>query len=168
MAYRLYKPNSKNTGCAASFYLSYDKDADPTCVFLNMVKQYSWNQKKRSGSFAQNAKNPAKTINIKLSINEVGGFIHTLKTGESFSAFHAFGENKTQIKFGTYQKKNGTKAFSLSVVRNSADKFGLGIEPGEGEALLSFLNLCLQTIFLSEMEKLSNKNPKDLGNDPPF
>ena len=68
-----------------------------------------------------------------------------------FSAFHTFDENKTQISFKPYTKNNDakTKAFSFTISRNGNQKFGIGIELGEAEALSEFLKFTLTEIYYS-------------------
>jgi hypothetical protein len=127
-----------------------------------MVKQASWDARKKKGSFSKNANNPNKTISVKLSINEVGGVINAITRRSEFSGFHRFNDNTTIIKFAPY---NGKAAFSLSVIRNSADKFGLGVELAEAECIKIYLEQCLRRIFDHEIDALQQKS---LPSDPNF
>ena len=146
---KLYKPNSNNTGCAFSFQLGVGyKNHEPT-LFINSVQQFSWNDKTKIGSFSENSKNPEKSISLKLNENEIGGFIYAIEQYAEYSTFHTYEENKTAISFKPYTKKNGQKAFSFGVVRNSANKFGIGIEMSEAYALLQFLKFSLNEIYYS-------------------
>ena len=144
-----YKPNSKNTGCAFSFQLS--SKGQPT-VYVNGIQQFSCNQQTKNGSFSGNQKNPEKTIAIKLNENEIGGLIHAIRTYGEWKAFHSFEENKTQISWTRYKKKDGADAFSFSVSRNGNQKFGMGVELSEAEALRVFLETCLVKIFESKAQ----------------
>ena len=72
MIVQYYKPNAKNTGCAFSFDIGANNKNQEPCVYIRAVKQYSWNSKTRSGSFSENAKNPEKSISIKLNEIEIG------------------------------------------------------------------------------------------------
>ena len=144
MIVQYYKPNSRNTGCAFSFDIGVNNKNQEPCVYIRAVKQFSWNDKTRSGSFSENAKNPEKSISIKLNEIEVGGFIHAIEKYTEFSAFHSYEDNKTSISFKPYQKKDGAKAFSFGVTRNSANKFGIGVEMSEGYMLLEFCKFFLQ------------------------
>jgi hypothetical protein len=139
-----YKPNSKNTGCAFSFQLS-TKGA-PT-VYVNGIQQFSWNEQTKNGSFSGNKENPEKNIVIKINENEIGGLIHAIRTYSEWKAFHSFEENKTQISWTRYKKKDNSDAFSFSVSRNGNQKFGMGVELAEAEALRVFLESCLVKIF---------------------
>lgn len=148
MNFSLYKPNSKVTGCAFQFKLGNGKNSEKT-LYVSAIQQASWNENTKTGSFSENAKNPEKNLNIKLNINEIGGFLYAIRQYKEFSAYHTYEENKTQISFKPYQKKDGTDAFSFSISRNGNQKFGIGIELGEAEALAEFLKFSLNEIFLS-------------------
>ena len=53
-----YKPNSKNTGTACSFSVN-SKD---NSVWGSLIKQSSWNDAKKIGSFSENQNNPNKSV----------------------------------------------------------------------------------------------------------
>lgn len=144
---KLYKPNSKNTGCAFSFTLGTSgKDKEPT-MYVNGIQQHSWNEKTKNGSFAENAKNPEKTIIVKLNEFEVGGLIHAIEQYTEFKAFHSYEDNKTTINFKPYSKQDGSKAFSFGITKNSALKFGVGIELTEAYAIREFCKYVLNCLF---------------------
>jgi len=144
---QLYKPNAKGTGCAFSFNVGRTGKEKEPCVYINAIMQHSWNEKTKNGSFAENAKNPEKTIIVKLNEFELGGFIYAIENYLEYSAFHTFEDNKTTISFKPYTKQNGTKAFSLTVTKNSAAKFGIGMEMGEAYAVREFFNGMLGKTF---------------------
>ena len=159
MIVQYYKPNSRNTGCAFSFDIGANNKNQEPCVYIRAVKQYSWNAKSRSGSFSENAKDPDKSISIKLNEMEVGGFIRAIEKYTEFSAFHSYEDNKTSILFKPYSKKDGTEAFSFGVTRNSTNKFGIGVEMSEGYCLREFLKFYLQELYIYRLSK--NKSFKD-------
>ena len=78
--------------------------------------------------------------------------IHAIRTYGEWKAFHSFEENKTQISWTRYKKKDGADAFSFSVSRNGNQKFGMGVELSEAEALRVFLETCLVKIFESKAQ----------------
>jgi hypothetical protein len=148
MKFSLYKPNSKVTGCAFQFKIGQGKGDEKT-LYVSAIQQSSWNENTKTGSFSDNAKNPEKTLNIKLNENEIGGLLYAVRQYTDFSAFHTFDDNKTQISFKPYTKNNDakTKAFSFTISRNGNQKFGIGIELGEAEALSEFLKFTLVQIY---------------------
>jgi len=146
----IYKPNSFNTGCAFSFKIvETDKEGNkikPT-LLVQSIKQATWDSKKKTGSFSANAKDPEKNIYFKLGENEVGGMLNAIENYTEFSAFHSYNDDKTQISFKPYTKKNGQKAFSFSVVKNSTLKFGMGVELAEARTLKGLFDLFLFKYF---------------------
>ena len=48
----IYKPNSKNTGCAFSFRVS--TQGKLPVFYVNAIQQHSWDDKKKTGSFIKN------------------------------------------------------------------------------------------------------------------
>ena len=159
MIVQYYKPNSKNTGCAFSFDIGANNKNQEPCVYVRAIKQHSWNSKTRTGSFSENAKNPEKSISIKLNEIEVGGLIFAIEKYDQFSAFHSYEDNKTSISFKPYKKKDGADAFSFGVTRNSANKFGIGVEVSEAYGLREFLKFYLQELYICRLSK--NKAFKD-------
>lgn len=154
----IYKPNSKNTGCACSFSRAADGS-----IFLNAVQQYSWDDKAKTGSFSENAKDKDKSVSVKLNQWEAGGLIRALNNWEQkdtplFNAFHSHEDNKTSITLTSWLKKDGVKAYGLSIVRNSADKFRLPIEPSEAQVILNYLTFCLSMNFMENERSKKNTN----------
>ena len=146
----IYKPNSYNSGCAFSFkILETDKEGNKQkpSLLVQSIKQASWDANKRSGSFSANAKDPEKNIYFKLSENEVGGVLNAIENYAEFSAYHSYNDDKTQISFKPYTKKDGQKAFSLSVIKNSTMKFVMGVELSEARTLKAFFDLFLLKHF---------------------
>jgi hypothetical protein len=118
-------------------------------LLIKGVKQSGWDSKTKSGSFKDNAKDPTKTFSIKLNEQEIGAMISVIENyGRKFSAYHAFQDDKTQISLSPYKKKDGSEAFSFSVLRNGSDKFGVGIEIGEAFAMREFFKVHLRSSFI--------------------
>ena len=153
MIVQYYTPNSKNTGCAFSFDIGANNKNQEPCVYVRAIKQHSWNDKTRTGSFSENAKDPDKSISIKLNEIEVGGLIFAIEKYKEFSAFHSYEDNKTSISFKPYKKKDGAAAFSFGVTRNSANKFGIGVEMSEAYGLREFLKFYLQELYIFRLSK---------------
>jgi|TARA_R100001460_G_scaffold17878_2_gene38092 hypothetical protein len=158
MKFTLYKPNSKNTGAAFSFDLAKDKKNNAV-MYVSMIQQHSWNDKTKSGSFKENAKNPEKSGTIKLSANEAGEILSSFKTRIPFVAFHRRNDDTTIIKFTPWDKKrkimvkdgeqwHETPAFGVSVTRNSSMTFKLPLEAGETEVLSELLKKYILESFV--------------------
>lgn len=156
----IYKPNKKNEGCACSFSLGNDGS-----IFINAVQQFSWDENKKTGSFSENAKNKDKSIAIKLNAVEAGGIINAIERMADWKAYHSYEDNTTQIQLTVWEKTDfktkeptGEKAFGLSLLRNSTDKFKLPIELGEAQLIKQFLIWCLNEIFFADLNAQKKKN----------
>lgn len=161
MNLQIYKPNSKNTGCAISFQISQKGDNEPQ-FYVNCIAQHSWNDQAKTGSFAESRNNPSKTIAIKFNEFELGEMINAFQQKTSYASFHSSESNKTQIKLAPYEKTKGTGdyavkyiAFGLSFIRNGADTFKVPLEPGEAIRLISFINKFYS--LLDDSRKLPSK-----------
>lgn len=169
MSISLYKPNSKNTGCAFSFQGGLDNKSKELVLYIKSVKQHSWDDQKKQGYFHQNAKDPEKNITLKFNEFEIGSFIAAINHRVEYSTFHAFGDDKTSIKFMPWDKpfktntfdnksqKYVTKtitlpAFGLTVTKNGNNSFKTSLEPGEAECLKSYFLTILNSIYDSRIK----------------
>jgi hypothetical protein len=171
MKYTLYKPNSKNSGAAFSFDSVTDKNGK-LVMFVSMIQQHSWDDKKKNGSFKENAKNPDKSATIMLSFNEAGEFISSFKSRIPFVAFHKKNDDTTIIKLTPWDKKRKivgqdgeqwleTPAWGLSVTRNSSQTFNLPIESGESVVLEQLFKNHIDECLIANSTEYSN-NQKTL------
>jgi hypothetical protein len=169
MKFTLYKPNSKNAGSAFSFDIAKDKKGNAV-MYVSMIQQYSWNDQTKSGSFKENAKNPEKSGTIKLTANEAGEILSSLKTRIPFVAFHRRDKDTTIIKFTPWDKKRKimnkdgeewieTPAFGFTVTRNSSQTFKLPLEAGETEVLGELMKKYILDSFVVA-DAYQNQKPK--------
>ena len=152
---QFYKPNPKVTGTACSFWVNRDGS-----IMSSLIKQDSWNDQKRIGSFSKNKDNPNARVIIKLSRIEVAGLLDAMEREAEFKVYHDSQKQVVQIRFGLYLDKNTgeKKGFSLSV--NKQDKedstakasFLIGFTYPEARLLRHELEA-----FLSETRAVANK-----------
>ena len=81
----------------------------------SMIKQASWDSKKRIGSFAKNKDNPKGRVITKLSRTEVGGILDSLESNREFSAYHQSANQVLQMKFCPYLRDGDQVGFSFSI-----------------------------------------------------
>ena len=162
MNLQIYKPNSKNTGCAISFQISQKENQEPQ-FYVNCIAQHSWDINKKTGSFAESRNDPSKTIAIKFNEFELGEIINAFNTKNTYSSYHSNDSNKTQIKISSYEKTKGIgefavtyTAFGLSIVRNGSDSFKVPLEPGEAVRITAFINKFYS--LLDDSRKLAPKS----------
>jgi len=163
----LYKPNSKNTGCAFNFSIGQGAKNMPA-LYVSAIQQFNWDQKSKKGSFSENKDDPNKNINVKFNEWEVGSMISAFNNRHEYSAYHTFDENSTTIKLTPWDKqtKSGDKsvtlpAFGMVLTRNGNQSFRLPLEPGEVEALKQFLKKYLDEFISSTRQNYKQNNQKE-------
>tara|TARA_Y100000592_G_scaffold18799_1_gene28758 strand:- start:13830 stop:14381 length:552 start_codon:yes stop_codon:yes gene_type:complete len=166
----LYKPNSKNNGCAFNFQIGTDNKSKEPTLYVSAIQQYSWDADKRIGSFSKNRDNPEKNINVKLDEFECGEIISAFRNRNEYSTFHAFGDNKTSIKFVPWDKKYKpygsdkeqlVRAFGINISR-SGNTFKIPLEPGDIEVLSRFLKHYLDELIKGRVSR-QQKQYRDKG-----
>jgi hypothetical protein len=166
-----YKPNSKSSGTACSFSVN-PKDGS---IWSSLIKQSSWNEGTKTGSFLDNKDNPQKSARIKYSLTEAAGLLESLDKNVEFSAYHSSDKQVTRIKFGPYMKDGKQVGFSYSVNKENKDNienkqsYLIGFYSNEARLLREFLSYSLATVF--ESQRIENikkiKNSKPLQNEKP-
>jgi hypothetical protein len=152
MSIQIYKPNKSNSGFAFSFYMGENPKDQSLSLFINAIAQHSWDDKKRIGSFSGNKTNPEKNISIKFNEFECGAIISAISNRYEWSTYHAYEENKTQIRLTpwdkvvkinkinqktkeSYEETVSVPAFGITIVRNGSQTFKIPLEPGESECI---------------------------------
>lgn len=160
MPLTLFKPNSKNTGSLCKFNFGPAKKGGDTkgelSLYVSIIQQATWNAGTKSGTFKENAKNPDKTISIKMSEFEVGGFINSIKRRVELKGYHTHASKAGQVQFSFTPSINQTtnlfQGFAFSVLRNGKDKFYVPIAAGEAENLTVFLDLGLKNLYTNRFK----------------
>ena len=165
-----YKPNSKNTGTACSFSVN-SKD---NSVWGSLIKQSSWNDAKKIGSFSENQNNPNKSVKVKFSLTEAAGLLDALERNTEFSAYHTSEKQITKIKLAPYIRDDKQVGFSYSVNKESKENvenkqsFLLGFYFNEARLLREFLVHALQSVFKTQeveaIKKFKNSKPNQESN----
>ena len=154
---QFYKPNSSNKGVAVS--LSFNP-AD-SGIYVSFIKQFSWDQSKKIGSFKENKDNPKAKKNIKFNDIEVSGIIRAIEKEEKWSTFHKFNNDSgVSISFAPYIKDNVMAGFGLRV-SDSKDKenvFSVGFTNDESIKLREWLKLSLEEAFKTQTSESKAHN----------
>lgn len=170
-----YKPTPKVTGTAASFYLN-KRDVS---FFATLIKQDSWDEVKKTGSFKNNQGNPSKKVNIKFNQTEIAAIIDSVDRNVSFEGYHGsnqvvrftFGPYflKTKNPQGEWEQSSEQKGFSFRVTRESKEdssektSFALGLTYAESRLLKEYLKFILKEGFAlvdHQLEELFKKKQK--------
>jgi len=168
---QIYKPTPRNTGTACSFSFN-NLDGN---FYLNLIKQASWNDQKKIGSFSENAQNPEKKVVVKLSKIEVCGILDALDHNRNADFFHNSENQKLGIKFSPYIREEKQIGFSLNVIKNSkmqtaqpAVSFLIGFTFAEARLIAEYIKFGLGHIFSTErseeIKKLKNAKSKAIEN----
>ncbi|MBL69590.1 MAG: hypothetical protein CMO74_14310 [Verrucomicrobiales bacterium] len=155
----LYKPNSKNTGCAFNFSVGPGSKGLPA-LYVSAIQQFSWDDKTKTANFSNNRGDTNKNINIKFNEWEIGGIISAFNDRYEYSTYHTFEENSTSIKLTPWDKQVKTKdgpltvpAFGIVLTRNGNQVFRLPLEPGEVETLKCLFKRYLNELFTASKNK---------------
>lgn len=157
---QFYKPNPKNTGAACSF--SYNKK--DKAVWVNFVKQSSWNGDSKTGTFRGSG--PDKKANSKFNMTEVAGLVHAIETSGEYSNYHGNRERNTKFTFCPYMQNEKQIGYSFKLAQsNSADgtnkSFLIGFKFEEGRLLKQFLLTVINNYSLESIEQSQYGNSND-------
>ncbi len=163
---QFYKPTKSSTGTAASF--SFNKDA----IWLQLIKQSSWNDQTRTGSFAASRNDPNKTISIKLNPTEISAWIKAIGDNSPINVqfgkdglFHTTDKGTTIINFGPYIGQDQVqRGYSLSVSSKTKDgqnqkSFLIGFTFAEGELIANYMKFALNKFFTIKYNEYAKSKP---------
>ncbi len=162
---QLYRPNKDNTGSALSFNFGAAKTGEVS-LYLQAVKQASWNAQTETGSFRENAENPEKKMNVKFSDWEVGGLIAAFRNVDRFSAYHTNDRaksnttvtvsplipNKVRDPKGNFvdNVNKVQRGFSIVLNRDKTLEFKVAVSFGEAATIVEYLSAGLREKFFME------------------
>lgn len=148
-----YKPNSANKGSAAQF--QYGAKPLDYGLYLSIVKQFSWNNESKRGSFSENSKDPSKNKKIKLNATEASAICRIIELkSDKWSTVHRSESKTTSINFSPYVKDGNMLGFGMSVSEKDGQSFMIGLNNDEAYLLKKFLD----SYILFTFDKNSAKN----------
>ena len=170
MSIQIYKPNSKNSGAAFTFALSKGSNGLAPTLYISAISQYSWDENKKIGSFAGNAKDPEKTVNVKINELECGEIISAFKDRRDYTTFHSYEGSSTTIKLSPWDKpskvskydpssksfkeeKITVPSFGITISKGKGNSFKIAVDPGVIEVLSSFLSIFINEILKFKIDK---------------
>mgnify|MGYP006114748965 CR=1 FL=1 len=113
---KFYKANKKGSGAAMSF--SFNPDPKNGGIFAELLKQKSWNDANRTGSFDTKEENK---IRIKFSVTEIAEMLYIcLRHRGNAKFFHKTPSSTCQISFGTYPL-NSTEPRGIALSAKKGD-----------------------------------------------
>jgi hypothetical protein len=171
MRYEIYKPNPKNTGCAASFAASEDEDGK-MILFLNVIQQASWNDSTKTGSFSANKNDPTKSASVMFNATECGTILYAFDKRVPRQFYHKTQKGTKAVTISPWDKtmkvrvkgneiESPSHAFGLSVVVDGANSFSLPLEPGEIENVKALLTSALLKAYSKPDKKFQKLDGGD-------
>jgi len=164
---QFYKPNPRNSGSACSFYKTRDG-----AIMFSIIKQASWDDSKKTGSFQKNKTDPKGNVKVKLSLAEVAGILETVDKDAEFKEYHNSQNQSIQIRFAPYVDKNTNerKGFSLSVNKTGKDSqeklsFIIGLTFKEARLLREYMVYIIHDLFANPIKQ--NPEPESSGEEAP-
>lgn len=139
MPLSFFAGNKSNTGGAA--YVSFNSKEE--AVFIKIVKQTEWNTTTNHAVFKG-----GQTINFKLTLDEVGGLIETIRNRGKIAFFHSFDKNTTTGNFNYFEipskepNRDPRRGFGLSLKNNGVD-YKVAFTLGSAENLMEYLKFAL-------------------------
>lgn len=144
-----YKPNSKNTGSAAQF--NYGLKSGDFSLYISIIKQASWDDQTKRGSFTENAKNPDKNKTVKLNITEAAAIIRVIsEESNKWTTVHKTSTAITSLTFSPYIKDGTKLGYGFSISEKDKNSFMLSLTSDEGKVLEIFLTKYITDSFLME------------------
>jgi hypothetical protein len=150
-----FKANPKNTGTACSFWLN-SKDGSFWC---SLLKQASWDNSKKRGSFAAN-RDTNKHARVKFNVTEICGFIEVIKNNiqlkdAGVSGYHSSQKQVVKFSFSPMTSKDGRSGFVLFVSKEEKEdstnqvEFKIGFSKAEARSLLIYFDEMVRKSFKS-------------------
>ena len=174
MSLQIYKPNSKNQGSALNINISSPQGKEPL-LFINLIRQFSWNAETKKGSFAGNKDQPENTVNMKMVAMECGEVISAITNRYNYSTFHTFNNNSTTLNLSPWDQPSRTlkynpstksqeatgdilPSFGLSLKKGSFNPIKIPLGPGECQLIMHYLKkfLSLYLDFLDSPEHINS------------
>lgn len=178
---QFYKPNARCTGVCLAINFSTEDEA----MYVSMLKQASWDEATKKGSFKANQNDLSKKINIKFALTEVGSILASLRRNEELSLFHKVGDTTVGIKLSPYmrdvtplpdditQKSSPVVkqvGYSLSVSRKKGaaepERFLIGFTFGEAALVEEALVHGLRSIWGAQRASFKKKKTEVVKQEP--
>jgi hypothetical protein len=140
-----YKPQKSGNGTCATFEnTSSSEDQKKNGFYINLLKQHSWNDSSKTGSFKENVNNPEKHKKIKLNDLELCNILYVLESNseKKFSTVHKSGEKTTPIFFEPYIKDGAFIGHVLKI-----DGVGIAFNLVESVKLREYIKASLQNLY---------------------
>ena len=140
-----YKPQKSGNGTCATFEFNTNtEDVKKQGFYINILKQHSWDESSKTGSFKENVNNPEKHKKVKLTDLELCNILYVIESNgvKKFSTVHKNGEKVTPIFFEPYIKDSEFIGHILKI-----DGAGIAFNLVESIKIREYIKAVLQELF---------------------
>jgi hypothetical protein len=140
-----YKPQKSGSGTCATFECNTSlEDQKKNGFYVNLLKQHSWDDSSKTGSFKENVNQPDKHKKVKLTDLEICNILYVIESNgtKKFSTVHKNGEKTTPIFFEPYIKDNAFIGYILKI-----DSVGIAFNLVESIKLREYIKLALSNLY---------------------
>lgn len=151
-----FKANKDVTkGSWTTLRLTKDKNSKPA-FYVQIVKQHSWNESEKKGSFSENMRNQDKSISVKLSQEELAEISMSIQDrANTNSLVHKTDKATVQISMNHFTTERDGKTYkghSLSIKRGE-DIFKANFSYAEAEVIKMLFAASVLEISRMEFEE---------------
>lgn len=150
--------------------LSVTFNSKDQSAFFRLTKQVGWNDTTKKPSFSGGA-----MINVKLSADEIGEFIHAIGSHDSCGFYHSFGEDVSTGTFRYYEVENKAnpnkknRGFGLTIKKGDVE-IKIGLSLGAAERFSQYLQFALDhmnsAIYAQDKKEQEEYYKKKEGEKP--
>lgn len=166
LQHSFYKPKKDGNGSAFTF--RYNRQPEKTPAFyITAIQQYSWNDVTKNGSFKENAKNPDKHLNVKMSLIELGdmiSFFQKRNVQEKLSFIHdpskAGIKNSEKVTIQVSRWGDNKENYGIRITKGNLS-LGLSLSQGEAELLSVLFQGAISDSLL--YQRVGNDTQADYG-----
>lgn len=167
---QIYKPNKQNKGYAAKYNFAIDNRSgyNRLVFYVGIVRQYSWDDQSKTGSFKENNNVPDQNINVKFSSTEAAAIYDAIQRLGKWSTYHSSNDgNGAQISI-SYAQKGENEGFFININRNTNEKFAIALNMAEACEMALYIQAGLMTFFGNFVTTKLNEssNPNSNGYSP--
>ncbi len=140
-----YKPQKTGNGTCATFdCVTSLEDPKKNGFYINLLKQHSWDESSRNGSFKENVNNPEKHKKVKINDLELCNILYVLESNgeKKFSTVHKNGDKTTPIFFEPYIKDSAFIGHLLKI-----DGVGIAFNLVESIKIREYIKASLNNLF---------------------
>lgn len=159
---RYYKGKPDNKGCACTFWLNTEHNT----FWASLLKQHSWDAKKKIGHFKASNDDQSKKAVVKFSEFEICKFIDSIKNDTTFDGYHGSQAQIIKFKFEPY-KADKFQGFILRVQKEDKEdstnkvNFSMGFSTAEALRLAIYFENALSRIDNESFQYAPDKDNRN-------